>query len=156
MKNRSCAPYYLVCKAIGRRLFKRKSKRVLALEQARLAEWVSTRDDLERDLVEHTIAEASKNASVAAENGRVQKPWHSGVRDFDEDEKHPYFILSRMWKDYKDHLRTVPTEPLYGPPKWDLTKWSEAERLPFEVENFWGDSDESGSDDLNSENGMSL
>jgi hypothetical protein len=155
-------PYYLVCKVIGKRLFRHKSKHVLALEKARLAEWVSSHDADERRLLKKNIRKERRDAVAAAEEGRVQKRWYSGAGDFDEDEKDRDFVLSGVWKKYKDYLRNVPKEPLEGPPEWDLKKWTVLEMLPFVSEYLLSDSDDfdsesdgTDSDDFDSEDDIS-
>lgn len=38
------------------------------------------------------------------------------------------------WKAYKKHAAGVPNVPMRGPPKWDLTKWTKAEKSQFSLD----------------------
>lgn len=94
MKDMACiSDYDLVCKAIGRRLFKDKSEAVIALEKARLNKWMES-------LSKEEQAEM-KDEDEDEEDEDETKPWYTGGRDSDEDAKNPDFTLSRIWKEYK-------------------------------------------------------
>ncbi|KAK0230628.1 hypothetical protein IW262DRAFT_1339453 [Armillaria fumosa] len=40
-------------------------------------------------------------------------------------------VLSRIWKDYKDYLRRVPSCPMKSPREWDISRWTYEEERPF-------------------------
>ena len=50
---------------------------------------------------------------------------------YDEDAKSKNLVLSRIWKDYKDYLRGVPSCPMKGPREWDISRWTYEEKTPF-------------------------
>jgi len=130
MKSMGCdSPYYVVCKGIGKRLFGDKSDESVALEKARVEEWVAGLDKEEQKAVRAGMREDEEEAA----EGRVNKPWYAGG---DEDDKDPDYALSRVWKEYKDYLVGCPTVPVRGPIEWDISKWSPAERKDFSFDNM--------------------
>jgi hypothetical protein len=133
--------YHRVCQAIGMRLFKKKSKQTIALEKARLEEWIAGLDAEDQEYVLDSIKEAEEEAADLAEQGHVEQPWYTGAENYDEDEKDRNFVLSRVWKEYKEYLRSVPSLPLSGPPYWDISDWSAEERKPFEFGQLSDDDD---------------
>jgi hypothetical protein len=132
--------YHLVCKAIGRRLFKDKSPEVVAMEKARLQEWIASLGKAVQAHVRAALKENEEEAVEAAAEGHVEKAWYAGGKASDEHDKDPDYTLSRVWREYREFLFTVPTKPLRGPPNWDISKWSEAQRQPFKFGNG-GDDD---------------
>jgi hypothetical protein len=132
MKGMSGSPDYdLVCKAIGRRLFKNKSEEYIALEKARLEEWM-------KGLKAEVQAEV-KEAIKETEKDQKKKLWYAGGNSSDEHDKDRDLVLSRVWKEYREYLATVPRAPMRGPGSWDITKWTAAQKKEFE---FAGMSDE--------------
>jgi hypothetical protein len=116
--------YHLVCKAIGRRLFANKLPEVIAVEKARLEEWIHSLDkEIQGRIREKMEEEASE--------GHVGMPWYHGGNASDEDEKDKNYTLSRVWKEYKAYLSLAPTVPLRGPPFWDISDWSEKDKQRF-------------------------
>ncbi|THH30678.1 hypothetical protein EUX98_g3494 [Antrodiella citrinella] len=60
--------------------------------------------------------------------------WYEEGRDgADEDYDNDNFVLARVWKAYNAYLQgcSTSTKPLRGPPQWDLSKWSDAQKAPF-------------------------
>jgi hypothetical protein len=132
MKGMSRSPNYdLVCKAIGRRLFKDKSEDYIAMEKARMEEWIKGLNPEEQTEVRQGIEEIEKEEK--------KKPWYFGGKSSDEQDKDRDFVLSRVWKEYKEYLATVPRVPMRGPGSWDISRWTAAQKKPFE---FAGMSDE--------------
>jgi hypothetical protein len=43
-------------------------------------------------------------------------------------------VLSRVWKEYKEHLATIPKGPMRGPGTWDISKWTAAQKKEFQFE----------------------
>ncbi|KDQ64402.1 hypothetical protein JAAARDRAFT_683621 [Jaapia argillacea MUCL 33604] len=143
MASMSCdSPYYFVCKGIGKRLFKGKSDEVKALEESRLEEWIQSLDAKNQKAVREAIKEDEEEDAELAAEGKPTKTWYSGKADEEDDDD---YRLTRIWKEYKDYLSGVPTKPLRGPPKWDISKWSQAEKAAFSLDRFGGD--DSGEDD---------
>ncbi|KAL1717613.1 hypothetical protein EV715DRAFT_202865 [Schizophyllum commune] len=132
-----------VCKGIGKRLFKDKSvEETKALHLARQKEWFEGLEGEERETMEEVMNESDgedDDEDMEEDGGEKEKEgsqkegkawWHGG-REGAEDEKDEDFVLSRVWKEYKEYLSDVPTKPLRGPPQWDLTKWSKADKARF-------------------------
>jgi hypothetical protein len=71
MKGMSGSPNYdLVCKAIGRRLFKNKSEEYIAVEKARMEEWI-------KELEAESQAEVREDMKKM-EKEDEKKPWYAG------------------------------------------------------------------------------
>lgn len=117
------SPYYVVCKGIGERLFKDKSDATIALEKARVEEWISGLDKKNQ---------AAVRAQMKEEEEEEAAPWYEGGNEDDIDED---YAITRVWKEYKEHLASCPTKPLRGPAKWDISKWSTAEKRQFSFDN---------------------
>jgi len=132
MESCSCSSHYAkLARAIARRLFKDKTEADLALEKARLNEWVeSFEDKKERDEIKADLKEKEEEDDDGSE-----KSWFKKGKICDEDEKDPDWVLSRVWKEYKSHLSSVPSGPMRGPGSWDINKWSAAQKKPFEFGN---------------------
>lgn len=113
--------YECVCKAIGRRLFEGKTTEQKQLEKVRVEEWLKTVDKEEQ----------GNDDDEDDEDDDDDKEWFSGAKLKDEELKDPDFALSRVWKEYKEYLKFVPTLPLRGPPEWDITSWTDAQKRPF-------------------------
>jgi len=132
IKGMSSSPNYdLVCKAIGRRLFKDKSEEYVTMEKARLKEWM-------KGLKAKLQAEVRDGVKGMEKEAR-EKPWYAGGKSSDEHDKNRDFVLSRVWKEYKEYLKTVPKDPMRGPGTWDISKWTAAQKKEFE---FAGMSDD--------------
>lgn len=148
MKDIACPSNYpLVCKAIGKRLFKDKSNEDREVEQARVEEWIETLDEDDRQRVQKRLREVSKDEADAAANGFVPSPWFHGAKERDEDDRDPDYVLSRIWKEYKEYLSSVPTMPMRGPADWDISKWATEEKKEFEFDAGERDEDD-GLDDI--------
>jgi len=131
MEKMSGSPDYgLVCKAIGRRLFKDKSDAYVAMEKARLEEWINGLEGEDRAEIEEDLKEEESEAK--------KEPWYADGKSSDEQDKNQDFVLSRVWKEYKEHLATIPKGPMRGPGTWDISKWTAAQKKEFE---FDGQSD---------------
>jgi hypothetical protein len=121
--------YGKVCKAIGKRLFGKKSPETIQLEKARLEEWIASLDKGDQAAVKRHIEEAEEDETEKVD-------WFKGAQAVQEDADDDDFILSRVWKEYKQCLSSVPNKPLRGPPVWDLSRWSEADKRPFHFDNM--------------------
>lgn len=132
MESCGCdSDYAKLARAIARRLFKDKTEADLALEKARLNEWVeSVEDKEEKDEIEAELKEKEEE-----DDDGSGKPWFKKGKICDEDEKDPDWVLTRVWKEYKSHLSSVPSGPMRGPGSWDISKWSAAQKKPFEFDN---------------------
>ncbi|KAL1743658.1 hypothetical protein HDZ31DRAFT_64850 [Schizophyllum fasciatum] len=128
-----------VCKGIGKRLFGNASRQELrALHVARREEWIAQLEGEMRAQVEAAMKDDDDEDSDAEEE---EKPWWDGGEEGWEDVKDEDFVLSRVWKEYKAYLSDVPTKPLRGPPQWDLTKWSKADKAMFSFDAMSDDED---------------
>ncbi|KIM46333.1 hypothetical protein M413DRAFT_36146, partial [Hebeloma cylindrosporum] len=121
--------YGLLCKAIARRIFSDKSEEELNLEISQMEEWVDGLDDEEKE-----EASAELKALKKKREAPEFKPWYNKGKVCDEKTKNPDFTLSRVWKEYKDYISGAPSLPMRGPAKWDISKWTAAERRPFEFD----------------------
>lgn len=119
--------YGPLCNAIARRVFKDKSKKEFALEISQMKEWINGLDDEDKE-------EASAELKALEKERKAPgfKPWYTKGKICDENLKNPDFTLSRVWKEYKEYISGAPSLPLRGPPKWDINKWTAAEKRPFE------------------------
>ncbi|KDR83899.1 hypothetical protein GALMADRAFT_86570 [Galerina marginata CBS 339.88] len=124
--------YGLPCKAIARRVFQDKSEAEMSLDITRLNEWAIGLEADEKEKAKAQIEKMIEEKAAAAARGKRVKPWYAKGDVCDENDSDPDFKLSRVWKDYKECLSGVPRLPMRGPPKWDLSKWSAAERRAFE------------------------
>jgi hypothetical protein len=123
MEKMSGSPDYgRVCKAIGRRLFEDKPEAYVAMEEARLEEWIKGLEAEDR-------AEVEEGMKV-----KENEAWYAGGKSSDEQDKNPDFVLSRVWKEYKEHLATIPKGPMRGPGTWDISKWTTAQKKEFQFE----------------------
>lgn len=124
MSGSSYAP---LCNAIARRVFSDKSENEFALEISQMKEWINGLDDEDKEEASADLKALEKERKAPA-----FKPWYNKGKVCDEKVKNPDFTLSRVWKEYKDYISEVPTLPMRGPAKWDISKWTTAERKPFE------------------------
>lgn len=118
--SRTCSHsnYDSVCKTYGSKLFKDKSKADVALEQARVDEWINGLDvGDQKEVRERRKREAQEKQSLG--------PWFNHARNVSSD-----FLLSRTWKAYKKYLQEVPKKPIRGP-EWDISKWSAEAKKEF-------------------------
>ncbi|TRM67005.1 hypothetical protein BD626DRAFT_566052 [Schizophyllum amplum] len=130
----------LVCKGIGQRLFGSQSRTEMrALHLARRTAWMETLDGEEKKLMEEAFADPD---AIDSDEEQEEKPWWDGGKEGAEDVDDEDFVLSRVWKEYKGYLADVPTKPLRGPPKWDLTKWSKQEKAAFSFDAMGSDDED--------------
>ncbi|KAK0482064.1 hypothetical protein EDD18DRAFT_1201854 [Armillaria luteobubalina] len=115
------AGYSGICKAVGYRLFNSKSEEQVALEKARVEEWLKGLDKETRKRMEEEEDDEDED----------EADWFEGGSKHDEDVKSKNLVLSRTWKDYKDYLRGVPSCPMKGPGEWDISRWTYEEKKPF-------------------------
>lgn len=135
--------YGAVCKAIGNRLFGGTEAENKALAQARLQEWTNTLDPTSQNLVRRRLKEITDEEAEAIAEGKSKEPWFAGANEGDEDEANPDFVLSRVWKEYKQYLAGSPSMPLRGPPNWDISSWTAEQKRLFEFDaRSRGDDDE--------------
>ncbi|KAK0461981.1 uncharacterized protein EV420DRAFT_1528198 [Desarmillaria tabescens] len=118
--------YSGICKAIGYRLFKNKTAEQVALEKARVDEWMKGLDKETRKRMEEEDDEDDEDDDDDEEGG-----WFQGGNKCNEDATIKNLVLSRAWKDYKDYLRGVPSRPMKGPGEWDISKWTYEQKKPF-------------------------
>ena len=137
-KNMPCRriDYDAVLRGIGERLFANKSAETLALEKARVEEWMKTLSEEDQEEIRKEMegddSDEEDEEEVAEED---EKPWWNEGTAY-EDFKSTDLTLSRVWKEYRDHLRMYPSIPARGPPYWDLTEWSDQDKAPFLFENM--------------------
>ena len=119
--------YGRLCNAIARRVFSDKSEKEFALEIGQMKEWIDGLDDEEKEEVSADLKALEKKRKAPE-----FKPWYNKGKVCDEKVKDPDFTLSRVWKEYKEYISGAPSLPMRGPAKWDISKWTAAERRPFE------------------------
>ncbi|KAJ7129392.1 hypothetical protein C8R44DRAFT_872666 [Mycena epipterygia] len=103
MKSISCdSDYDLVCKALGARLFQ-KTEADITSEKARLDAWLASRSQEEQAEFHRMVQEKAEDEDEDEEDESTE-PWHAGGSEVDEDVKNKDFVLSRVWKQYKDYL----------------------------------------------------
>ncbi|KAF8969504.1 hypothetical protein BDZ97DRAFT_1653923, partial [Flammula alnicola] len=148
MEGQGCDSMYgPLCKGIARRLFQGKTEDDFALELEQLQEWANGLDADEKKEVRAKIKKIADERAAAAASGKTIKPWYAQGKVYDEDDEDDDFKLSRVWKDYKEYLSGVPRMPLRGPAKWDISKWTAAERRLFEFAAMDRDTMDSGAMD---------
>ncbi|KAI0089088.1 hypothetical protein BDY19DRAFT_944159 [Irpex rosettiformis] len=145
--------YAIVCRGIGKRLFKNKSPDVVAREKAMVKEWIDSLGKEEKEIVERRMKEDAEDEDEEDEDEDKEKededededdededdtPWFEKGKA-DENLKDPSFTFSRVWKEYTAYLKEVPTVPFRGPPIWDLTEWTDEEKAPFLFSNMHDD-----------------
>lgn len=118
--------YGYFCKAVARRVFESKTDVDFALEVKQLNEWLNSTDVDEEDK-----AEMQKEIEAISNDEPKNKRWYAEGKIVDETDK-SIRKLSSVWKEYKECLGESPRLPMRGPAKWDLTKWSAAQRRQFE------------------------
>lgn len=122
--------YDQFCKAVAKRVFKNKAPADLALDIARLVEFGKTLPEDQDIEVENKIKLLEKLFT--------QKKWFEGAGDADEYGDNPEFVLSRVWRKYKESLQSAPKKPLCGGSSWDITKWPEKTKVEFVLEGPGG------------------
>ncbi|THV08324.1 hypothetical protein K435DRAFT_7585 [Dendrothele bispora CBS 962.96] len=134
MNGQGCeSAYGVVCKAVGKRLFKDKSEEQKALEIAWVQEWQNSRNvDKPEDDEEQQEEEEDEDEEDKGGN----KPWFRGGKEAEEDLKDRDFSRERVWKEYRGYLNETPNFPLRGPPCWDISEWTEEEKRPFLLSNY--------------------
>lgn len=127
--------YTTVLNGIGRRLFnvKDETPESIALEEARVEEWIKALPEEQQEEIKRIHAE--KDEDEDEDEDEEGKVWYE-EGEADEDYDHRSFVLSRVWKEYKAYLAKCPVKPLRGPPEWDLSKWSNAQKAPFLFDNM--------------------
>lgn len=150
----SDSTYHLTTKAIGLRLFAKKSDALIELEKKRAEAWVQSLDlPKERRLAREMMGLPQQEGEVVAEADDEDededeeeedddKPWWHGAKPLHEDYDDKDYKLTRAWKEYKEYLQGVPTKPMKGPPQWDLTKWSAAQKAQFSLSRGMDDDDD--------------
>jgi hypothetical protein len=158
MTGQGCsARYAKVCKAIAKRLFGGKESERAELKKKMVEEWTCTLTGEEKHGVEDALAgkkgaddDDDEEDSDDEDDG---KPWYaSGVvkdenmkasdpeSEFDEPgadfSQSSELTFSTVYKTYKKSYAQVPNVPLRGPPKWDLSKWTRAEKAQFSFDNM--------------------
>lgn len=131
------AKYQIVLRGIGKRLFADKSSEDLAREKAMVEEWISTLSKKDQKDVREQMEEEEEEEDPDA------GPWFDEEKA-NEDFEHSGFKLAKVWKDYTAYLKKVPAVPLRGPPKWDLTKWTAAEKASFQMDDDMDDDMDDG------------
>ncbi|TCD69881.1 hypothetical protein EIP91_005958 [Steccherinum ochraceum] len=123
--------YYKVLNGIGQRLCNAQDKtpESIALRKAQVEEWILTLPKKEQDDYKE-MCKKGKDGMDEDDEEDDGKEWYER-QGADEDYKSSDFTLSRVWKEYKAYLQESPTKPLRGPPEWDLSKWSAAQRAQF-------------------------
>ncbi|THH30689.1 hypothetical protein EUX98_g3495 [Antrodiella citrinella] len=138
MHGSGMGKYTKVLNAIGRRVFnvKDQTPESQALEKARVEEWITTLPAEEQEEIRKIRAERPEEEEEEEdEDDRESKYWYD-EDGADEDYDHRSFVLSRVWKEYKGYLKDCPNKPRRGPPEWDLSKWSDAQKAPFLFDNM--------------------
>lgn len=121
----------LVCKGIGKRVFGRMPREeARALHDARFHAWLQTLPEDERKVITEDEREAEVEVAELASK-EDEKPWWFDGMEGIEEERNPDFSLSRVWNEYKEFMADTPNSPFYGPPIWDLDKWTEADKKPY-------------------------
>lgn len=127
--------YRIVLQGIGKRLFGNKSEETLALEKARVEEWMKTLPEDQLKQVQGMLDEGDEDEDEDEEEmGEDKKPWWDDGPAL-EDYKDTDLTLSRVWKEYRAHLRQYPSVPMRGP-CWDLNTWSDKDKAPFLFSNM--------------------
>jgi hypothetical protein len=113
---------------LARRLFDHQWLELEELKIARVEAWTLELEEEDRGEVKRMMEEEEE------ENGPDYR-WY--LDDEDEGEEDGREVkLTPAWKEYKGYLRGVPTRPLRGPPNWDISKWSDAQKAPFLLKNI--------------------
>lgn len=132
MAGATGSTYYKVLNGIGRRLFKNKSPEADELQKARVEEWIKTLPADEQAEIKKTREEGDEDEDEDEDDGVA---WYD-EKGPDENHKSKDYTFSRVWKEYRTYLRECPEVPLRGPPEWDLTEWSDADKAPFSFDNM--------------------
>ncbi|KAG6880169.1 hypothetical protein C0992_004621 [Termitomyces sp. T32_za158] len=134
MKGQSCsASYGPYCKRLGQKLVGDKTPEDLAREKAWLSEWIAGLDAENQAAVRDDIREEEEERAADEEE---PKAWYASAENVNENN----LVLSRLWKDYKAYLATVPKGPLRGP-SWDISKWTTAQKKEFAFDDVEDDFD---------------
>ncbi|KAJ6539614.1 hypothetical protein B0H19DRAFT_1269914 [Mycena capillaripes] len=106
MKSIGCeSDYDLVCKATGARLFQKSAADAATEEKARLDAWLASRSQEERDEFQKMRREEAEDPNGEDSDEEEDAGlWHAEGNESEEDMKHDDFVLSRVWKEYKDYL----------------------------------------------------
>jgi hypothetical protein len=124
--------YAEVCKAIGWRLFRNKSAEEKALEDARVEEWKAGLDEKALKAFERK----DDDDEDKDDDDDNENPWWKDGKNFNENVRNTDFTLSRIWPEYREIVRESPSMPMMGGHDWDISKWTKAERAPFEFANM--------------------
>ncbi|KAG6821526.1 hypothetical protein H0H93_000035 [Arthromyces matolae] len=128
MRGQSCpASYGPYCKRLGAEIVKNKTSEYIEQERAWLTEWIA---ELEAEDQAEVREEMKEQEEERAADKKAPKPWYANAGNVDEDN----LVLSRVWKDYKAYLATVPKGPMRGP-SWDISKWPASLKQEFSFDN---------------------
>lgn len=68
------------------------------------------------------------------------KPWWAKEGEdpdaWEEDFKDPDYVMSRVWKEYKEFLKENPNEPMMGPGYWEFDDWPAEWKKKFAFSNM--------------------
>lgn len=124
------------------RLFSNKSDALIKREKERAEAWVKGLDRPNQRALARKIMglppvdgeEAGADDEDEDEDKDDGKPWWHGANAAQENYDDPTFDLAKVRKTYQSYLQKVPTKPLRGPPQWDLTKWTKAQKAQFSLD----------------------
>lgn len=128
-----------VCNGVARRLFPYRDRKRdaaaydarVALEKARVAEWIAGLTAEEKEEANAWLEKPDDDDDEDEDKeDDPDKPWYGGPKDGDEDDDDEDYVLSRVWREYRQHVGGL---PLKGPPNWDISKWTEAQVRPFKA-----------------------
>ncbi|KJA29910.1 hypothetical protein HYPSUDRAFT_174886 [Hypholoma sublateritium FD-334 SS-4] len=127
--------YGPIFRGIARRLFAGKTNADMIRDREMQEEWVaslSDDEDNDNDEDDDDEDEDEDNEDIIP---RKKKDMQLKLQKRADDQAAAVpneLRFARVWKDYKEYLAGCPTLPLRGPPKWDLTTWTAAEKKPFQ------------------------
>lgn len=144
--------YWRATRATGKRLFANKSPEHIELEKQMLEDWMAELPAEDRKDVEKMI-ERKKEKEIDEETpldpeflkkyghrilGYVEpdvqkireeraKPWWAKEGEdpdaWEEDFKDSDYVMSRVWKEYKEFLKESQDEPMMGAQCWEIDDW---------------------------------
>ncbi|GJE90088.1 hypothetical protein PsYK624_062110 [Phanerochaete sordida] len=139
--------YVRVLKGYGKKLFGTRTaeerKQISAARSAAYDEFVRKLSPEEREQRGDDLSGAREEDEEEDEDedededmeedgvAKADRPWFGKAKAKDADLKDNELRLPSVWKEYMAIWRRSPHLPLRGPPEWDLTKWSAAEKRPF-------------------------
>ncbi|KAF9478169.1 hypothetical protein BDN70DRAFT_65393 [Pholiota conissans] len=121
------APLFI---GMARRLFSEKTEADFARERDMLTEFARTmRDEEDKKDLESSVKKMAEDRRKALAAGEPLQPWFT--KGVGETKIPNELKFARVWKEYKEYQAEVPKQPLMGPPKWDLSTWTDAEKHPY-------------------------